>query len=136
MKEVSSARDFMVTNPVCAHAWEPISSVRRTMLINAFSYLPVAMHTDLHPGWHLVSDLGIAKYLHDMSNDKPRCERLAASLEQAVKANHELLIPVETCNPDEDIVSVLSNWTGFPVLVVDKTCPQKLRGLITPFDVL
>lgn len=136
MKEASRARDFMVTNPVCANVWEPISSVRRTMLINAFSYLPVAMDTELHPGWHLVSDLKIAKYLHDTSNGKLRLDRLAAELQQAVKANHIRLIRAKTCNPDQDIVSVLSNCTGFPVLVVDQTHPQKLRGLITPFDVL
>jgi len=136
MNEASRARDFMVTNPVCARVWEPISSIRRTMLINAFSYLPVAMDTETHRGWHLVSDLEIARYLRDTSNGKPRPERLAANLQQAVKAKQIRLIPGKTCNPDQDIVSVLSNCMGVPVLVVDQNYPHELRGLITPFDVL
>lgn len=136
MTGVSCARDFMVTNPICAHVWEPISSVRRTMLINAFSYLPVAIGTERNPDWRLVSDLAIAKYLRNAKNNGQRQKLLVADLGKASNENPMILIPAETCNPDDKIVSVLSKLTGAPILVVDKTCRQNLRGLIMPFDVL
>ena len=136
MTDVLCARDFMVTNPVCAHVWEPISSIRRTMLINAFSYLPVLLGTECKPTWHLISDLAIAKYLHNPKNNGDRKTLLVADLEKARDGNGMFLIQAETCNPNDEIVSVLPKLTGAPILVVDKTCQQKLRGLIMPFDVL
>ena len=138
MADVSRARDFMVTNPMCAQPWEPISAIRRTMLITAFSFLPVSMNSDAHQGWHLLSDLAIAKYLRGAPSSKARSERLVTSLEQAVKMDLQLT-PAKTCYPTEDIVSVINliaGHAGFPVLVIDNGRLQELRGLITPFDAL
>ena len=43
MAEAVVARDFMVEGPICASAWQPLSSIRSTMLANSFSYLPVIL---------------------------------------------------------------------------------------------
>ena len=44
MTDAFSARDFMVTNPLCAYLWQPMSSVRRSMLVN--SLLPARGRSD------------------------------------------------------------------------------------------
>jgi predicted transcriptional regulator len=51
---------FMVRNPIIASLWQPISSIRQTMLANSFSYLPVLKSDDQ---WRLVSDYQIVKFL-------------------------------------------------------------------------
>jgi hypothetical protein len=33
--------DFMVRNPVCAEAWQPIGFIRQQMLANSYSFLPL-----------------------------------------------------------------------------------------------
>jgi hypothetical protein len=40
MVEAFCARNFMVRDPVCAYMWQPISAIRRAMLVNSFSFLP------------------------------------------------------------------------------------------------
>ena len=34
-------RDVMVSNPTCAHEWQTLADLRRTMLVNDFSVLPL-----------------------------------------------------------------------------------------------
>jgi hypothetical protein len=50
MVEALHARDFMVKDPVRASLWQPISSVRSSMLVNSFSFLPIAKHHELSAG--------------------------------------------------------------------------------------
>lgn len=137
MADATCARDFMVSNPVCAHTWEPISSIRRTMLVNAFSYLPVATQNNGGQSmWHLVSDFEIACYLRGCADSTERRRRLSAHLDDAVRTKELELIPATTCNPGDDIPRVLAISTGLPVLVLEPHPSGELRGLITPFDVL
>src|SRR5439155_14524227 len=49
--------DYMVRNPVYAALWQPLSFVRQEMLVNSFSYLPVAIEERSGKDWRLVSDL-------------------------------------------------------------------------------
>ena len=136
MVDATCARDFMVSNPVCAQSWEPISSIRRTMLVNAFSYLPVVTDDAGQRTLHLISDFAIACYLRDSANSKDRRQRLAAQLHEVVQTNGIRLIPAVTCNPNDDVRQVLSVSSGKPVLVIEPGQTGEIRGLITPFDVL
>ena len=134
MADAVSAHHFMVKEPVCARWWQPISSVRRSMLENSFSFLPVRSEVAGDSGWKLVSDFSLARYLRDSKFNAQRNERLAKQLGKAVESGDIELVPVSTCNPEEPISRVLEVSGGQPVLVVDSK--DELRGIITPFDIL
>src|SRR5258708_23556055 len=48
------AGDFMVKNPVCAYLWQPLSFIRQTMLVNSFTYLPVAAGEGERASWRMI----------------------------------------------------------------------------------
>ena len=134
MEEAFGARDFMVKDPVCALRWQPISSVRRNMLANSFSFLPAATDIASPSRWKLVSDFSIAMYLRAAKSRSERSRRLARQLGEALDAGDVTLIDAPTCEPEDSIATVLERSKGLPVLVVGSN--SDLRGIITPFDVL
>ena len=134
--DVTCARDFMVPNAVCAELWEPISSIRRTMLMNAFSFLPVAQREDHATSWYLVSDFSLASYLRKAADEAERRKRLALPLSEAIAANEVELVAAPLVAPQDPIAAVLAASNGAPVLVVGPAPSYDLRGIVTPFDVL
>jgi CBS domain-containing protein len=130
MNNSTSAADYMVREPVTASFWQPLSFIRQQMLANSFTYLPV-FSTKGPPCWKLVSDYHIAVYLRTHN----RKDRLAKTLEDAAN-EHLTLESAKTCNPDMPINKVLEISEGKPVLVVDQQNPDRLLGIITPFDLL
>jgi CBS domain-containing protein len=134
MEEAFGARDFMVRDPVCASPWQPISSVRRNMLANSFSFLPLAVDQSGASIWKLVSDFSIAFYLRAASSRSERTRRLARQLGDVVGANEIALLNAPVCGPEESVATILERSKGLPVLVIG--LDGNLRGIITPFDVL
>ena len=134
MTDAFSARDFMVTNPLCAYLWQPMSSVRRSMLVNSFSFLPVAVGPSESPQWRLLSDFSLAAYLRTAQGPTDRNRRLARKLSDVVNENLVTLIDAPECGPEDAVTTVLERSQGRPVLVLG---PERdLRGIVTPFDVL
>jgi CBS domain-containing protein len=135
-----TARDFMVSDPVCANFWEPVSFVRQKMLQNSFSFLPVLRHDTSPATWRLVSETGLAKHLHSIppgGESRPnRKERLAMSLGDAVNAG--LLEPesVELARPETPVHEVAQHLTGRPVLIVHPEDVTQLVGILTAYDLL
>ena len=41
-KGMGTMKDVMVSNPTCAHHWQTLADLRRTMLVNDYSALPVS----------------------------------------------------------------------------------------------
>ena len=134
MAEAVAARDFMVKDPICAFLWQPISSVRRAMLANSFSYLPVALDTDGTPAWRLLSDVVLARYLREATSATDRSTRLARRLGAAVERRDIILSDAPQCGPEDPVSMVLERSKGLPVLVLGAA--GDLRGIVTPFDVL
>lgn len=134
MAEASSARDFMVRDPVCALLWQPISSVRRSMLVNSFSFLPVAKEVSGAQRWRLLSDFSLASYLRAANSAAERNKRLARPLSEAIEAGDIILAEAPLCAPEDSVAAILERSKGLPVLVVGSD--GDLRGIVTPFDVL
>lgn len=128
------ARDFMVRDPVCANMWQPISAVRRAMLINSFSFLPIALNSNSHIEWKLLSDYSVASYLRGVNSNGERNRRLALKLSEAVKQKAIDLVDAKSCGPEAPVTDVLLKSQGRPVLVIGSK--RELLGIITPFDVL
>jgi CBS domain-containing protein len=134
MADAINALHFMVKDPLCALWWQPISSVRRSMLANSFSFLPVFSKLDVDPGWKLLSDFSLARYLREAGNNTERKKRLAKQLGGVVEAGAIQLARASVCRPEEPISKVLEVSRGQPVLIIGSN--DELRGIITPFDIL
>lgn len=134
MADAVNALHFMVKDPVCARWWQPISSIRRSMLESSFSFLPILSAIPGDSGWKLVSDFSLVKYLRQSKGNNERKERLAKQLGKVVQSGDIELAKASTCKPEEPISRVLELSEGQPVLVIDVN--DELRGIITPFDLL
>jgi hypothetical protein len=134
MADAEAARDFMVRDPVCAFLWQPISSVRRSMLANSFSFLPVAATSEPCPKWMLISDFELASYLRRAKSSIDKKQRLATPLREAAQGGQVSLIDAPTCKPEDRVDTVLTSSQGKPVLVIGPD--GDLRGIVTPFDLL
>ena len=134
MAEASCARDFMVRDAVCAYLWQPRSSIRRAMLANSFSFLPVATGGNPLTEWKLLSDYSIASYLRSADGGKERNRRLALKLSEAIEQDAIKLLIAPVCTANESVATVLARSQGHPTLVLDAN--GVLSGIVTPFDVL
>lgn len=131
MNNAGTVGDFMVREPICASLWQPLSFIRQQMLKNSFTYLPVWLNNEGQPCWSLVSDYHVAHYLRQ----KDRKARLAKTLESAIKEDLKLE-QADTCFADTSVVETLEMSKGKAVIVIDRERPERLVGIVTPFDFL
>lgn len=125
----------MVRGPVTASPWHPVSFIRQSMLANSFSYLPVRMNDETNTEWRVVSDISIARYLHEADNHAARGERLRTSLESAVEQGGLRLEMPKCVMPGRLIAELLPHLDALPLLVVSGTS-RELLGIVTAFDLL
>ncbi|MCU0783340.1 MAG: hypothetical protein MUF81_04680 [Verrucomicrobia bacterium] len=133
MNDCEKISDFMGKNVVCAEMWQPLSFIRRTMLENSFSCLPVK-----HDGksrWELLTDRTLAKYLSIGRANGQRKKLLLQPLAEAIKNDKGLLIEARTCKATESVSTVVADWDGQPVLVT-RNESDELLGILTPYDLL
>jgi len=130
LAEASTLGDYMITSPIEAKMFESIGAIRRTMLMNSFSFLPVRMSDGV---WKLVSDAALARYLRGLSNTE-RMKALAKSLQASETIE---LLDVQLRPAEASIESILAELDSRPVLVVrDVNGKPELVGLVTAFDLL
>jgi len=135
MVDAYTVSDFMVSDPVVAVPWQPLSHVREKMLTHGFSFLPIWISDPPGPGWFLLSDYAVTKYLR-MCDQNLRRQRLATRIEDAVSKKGLELIPGSTRYPDLSAEEIISKFDGRPILVVDPAKPDNLLGIITAFDLM
>lgn len=75
MSTAKTSKEFMVRDPVCAELWQPISAIRRTMLLNAFSFLPFQRESGT---WRLLSDRHLVAFLRE--SEAARKDRILLTL--------------------------------------------------------
>lgn len=135
MKSIA-VRDFMVAHPVCGELWQPLQFLRKTMIENSFSHLPVCEGEGKDRVWWLVSDYSLARYLGRESFET-RAKRLKDSLADAMKdaeTKAQLLVKAKLIKPDASVADVL--MSQHPALVCEEEDPMRLLGIITAFDLL
>ncbi|RUP25396.1 hypothetical protein [Curvibacter gracilis] len=126
--------DLMVTSPMTVEPWQTVAHVRQLMLMHSFSFLPVR----LGDSWLLLSELGLAKYL----NGSQRKTRLCESIECASSADLELVAVKDDAllQPDMRVADVLqlAQVQDGPMLwlVVEDQHPERLCGVLTPFELM
>ena len=127
-------KDYMVQNPVYAHAWQPVSFVRQMMLKNSFSYIPVYMNkkNTEEKAWHLIADYHIATYLRSANGDSHR-KLLTQSIKEAIGSTIE---EADIFFPNDPVEKVLERIKGEPILVVKSDACEELLGIATAFDLM
>jgi hypothetical protein len=130
--EMNTVRNYMVRNPICGELWQPISFLRQTLLVNAFSYLPVMKDGK----WHFVADLDIAAYLGLAVSKTDRKKRLATMLCEATSIK---LRQAKCCLADTSLSQALRDLDEDPrPLLVERTAesPSEIIGILAPSDLL
>ncbi len=122
------AADVMVCSPVTAELWHNVAMVRRSMLTNSFSFLPVRISDQ----WKLISDQSLVAYLRVSNAERNR--RLGATVGSAIEDGSLCLEVAPITRADTPIEDVKTNITHLPVLVLDTA--QNLLGILTAFDLL
>jgi len=134
MSSGSEAQDVMVQNPTTAELWHNIATIRRAMLANAFSYLPVR---DQEGNWCIVSDYAVARFLKQASNTSERNDRLGRRLGDVVTSGDIKLIVCERFQRTEKIETFVEYTEYGPVLVVEGQQGETLLvGIVTASDLL
>jgi CBS domain-containing protein len=123
------AGDLMVRNPVVAESWHNIATVRRNMLTNSFSYLPIKADG----ARKLISDQSVVSYLRGASNVE-RNRRLGAAIEGLLTRGDLQLESPPHSSIETPIDHLKASLTPVPVLIVDSA--QNLLGILTAFDLL
>jgi hypothetical protein len=101
------------------------------MLKNSFTYLPILSDKESHQGWLLVSDYHVAHYLR-LGDRKAR---LANTLEAAISEG--LVVDLaDTCFADTSVEEALKVSKGKPLIVIDREHPDRMVGIVAPFDLL
>jgi CBS domain-containing protein len=126
MSNARTAADVMVRAPICAETWQPLSSIRRTMLLNSFSFLP---YQKAMSDWRLISDSSLVTFL---GTRVERNKRLIMSLEEAMPAGLKDSRP-HLCASTTPIDEIAAAVDDIPYLVMND---KHLLGIITAFDLL
>lgn len=132
----STVFEFMVSNPVIAFPWQPVSYLREQMLTHGFSFIPIMISEQADSEWWLLAECAVAKYLRAFNCENIRKKRLATKIIEAISSKDLKLLPATTCSPQSSIDDVISKLDGKPVLVVDQSKPDVLIGIITAFDIM
>lgn len=125
-------KDLMVRNPVSVEPWQSVAHVRKEMLANSFSTIPVLLPGI---GWSILTDLAIMKFLRDARADSLRRTRLSMQVDEAIGKGlqHEVAV----CRRCDDLVDDFYENLKSPLLVTERHGEEeRLIGLVSPFDLL
>lgn len=128
-------KDFMVPNPTCAHEWQTVADVRRTMLVNDYSILPISGR-GCGGAWPSVGAAELATYLRTGNNAKP--SRTLGDAIKGVGGSRLSLYHAKAVREHACIESVLTDDGSVLPVVVTREVDDKLEivGIVTAFDLL
>jgi hypothetical protein len=128
------AGDLMVQNPTIAELWHNIATVRRTMLTNSFSFLPVQDHNGV---WKLLSDVSVVRCLRRAGTAKDRSELLGKQLQKALELSEIELTECNRLSQGKSVDDMAKAVSHVPVLIVEiDGNKERLLGILTAFDLL
>src|SRR5438874_2586128 len=96
MTNMNRVEDLMVRNPVSAEPWHLVSHVRKMMLTNSFSCIPIFKSKTGKDRWMLLRDVPLMQWIRNEPNKKKQRERLAMPVGEAIM-NHELAVKGAIC---------------------------------------
>ena len=130
-------RDVMVSNPTCAQTWQTLADVRRTMLVNDYSVLPLR-DGDCGAKWMSVRAEDLAGYL-STGDDFKRRETLGEAIESC---DARLLLHGVPALSEEVPIDRVWSESGLelPIVVTRRLGAEseesEIVGIVTAFDLL
>jgi len=125
--------DVMVSNPTCAHGWQTLADVRRTMLVNDYSVLPVHDGLVRDGAWLCVGVEQLANRL--LNSPEASCETLA----HALSMDDGLAFEARAVCAETPAASLLGpSVSTLPAVVTARQGGRDavLQGIVTAFDLL
>jgi hypothetical protein len=128
--------DFMVRSPVTVEPWHTVGHIRRQMLLNSFSYLPIFWDGN----WHLISDMAIASMLQPLS-DANRNILAASQILEALGCPEPLLklSPASLILASDKVEKLFDHGHPGLWLVVNAKEDDGLKqlvGVLSPFELM
>src|SRR5437899_3056677 len=96
MTNMDRVEDLMVRNPVSAEPWHLVSHVRKMMLTNSFSWIPIFKGKAGKDRWMLLQDAALMHWIRNEPNKKKQKERLAMPVSVAI-TDHALELKGAIC---------------------------------------
>lgn len=131
-------RDVMVQGPTIAEDWHLIAHVRKSILANSFSFIPVRYQHQ----WRLISDAELLRFIGSPGAINRR-HRLNETIASASYPNETGRKPLELTDavcmyPDASLEDVVESMRADqPILITDSGTPTgQLLGILAPFDIL
>lgn len=133
--QADELKDYMVTSPVIAYTWEPLSIIRKAMLSNSFTHIPYRRGGK----WSVVSDSAIALYLRFGGNYD--AAKLNTTLEEALTGgmkSHECPIVASPSTKVYEVLHQVRKCDPSNVLPILVTHPKEdyLLGILTYSDLM
>ena len=133
-EDVRTVKEVMVSNPVCAETWQTLADLRRTMLVNDYSALPLRDGDAGDAGWKCVRAEELAAYL--LVAKERQGGRLADVL-----AGKELPVmnpyTARTVREGDRVDHLLEHTDRLPVVVTRSVDGRgEIVGIVTAFDLL
>ena len=128
--------EVMVASPTCAEKWQTLADIRRTLLVNDFSVLPLR-DGECGDKWKVVRAEELAVYL--LVEDKKRNkETLDCAIGKGGDEKLELHC-VKTADKSKEVEELKENEKSVPsAIIVTTECQNKhhIVGIVTAFDLL
>lgn len=125
--------DIMVRSPVVAETWQMVAHVRREMLTNSFSNLPIFWDGS----WYVITDNALMQFLRSAVNRDDLKLRLNSQIETALQENKVHVARAKTCSDQDNVDEAVRMMKSEPVLLVCHHGDEKrLVGILSAFDLL
>ena len=133
---MSKIRDVMVTNPACAHGWQTVADVRRTMLVNDYSELPLAQGA-AGAYWRAVTARNLAAYLAEDREKKLGKTLDEATIEGRDSLETDRLRTTRETTLIRDVWAASNGEATLPLVVTrEESGGVAAVGIVTSFDML
>ena len=134
MSKMSRVEDVMVRDALVAEPWHMVADVRKMMLSNSFSCLPIF----LDEKWLIIRDVAIIGFLRGTKDKKTEHRKLLSmQICSAIETKGVVALLGTCCGLQTTLFDVAAEIGDGPMLVTEeKGGRAQLLGIVTPFDLL
>ena len=134
--ELTTMKDVMVSNPMCAHDWQTLADLRRTMLVNDYSALPLRDGGTDEEKWDCVRAEELAAFV-TRENRRARGCTLADAL-SGEWGSRMRVYAADAVKEEAPLGQLLAGAESrLPVVVTRKVGTRReMVGIVTAFDLL
>lgn len=126
--------DIMVRSPVVAETWQMVAHVRREILTNSFSNLPIFWDGS----WHIITDKALMQFIRaEASANTRRNMSIGDSLTHEPQSDKVYVSKAELCSDQDTVEEAVRKMESTSVLLVcHEDDKSRAVGILTAFDLL